>query len=186
MDDRQIIDGLWARRETAVEALRAKFGKQLLQTAYNILGDRLDAEEAVSDTYLAVWNAIPPARPDPLAAFVYRTGRNTALKLLRHHSAQKRDGRYDVALEELAGILPAGTLEQQLQARELGRTINAFLGTLDSDSRRLFLRRYWFGDSIRDLSCYTGLSENLLSVRLHRLRSKLKDYLYKEGFWDET
>lgn len=186
MEDRQIIDNLWMRSETAVDALQAKFGKRLQQTAYNILGDRLDAEEAVSDTYLAIWNAIPPARPEPLSAFVYQVGRNVALKLLRHRSAQKRDGRYDVTLEELSGILRSGTLEQQLEARELGRAMNAFLGTLDSDSRRLFLRRYWFGDSIRELSRHTGLSENLLSVRLHRLRNKLKNYLYKEGFWDEA
>lgn len=183
MEDKQIIDGLWSRTEAAIDALRQKYGKNLHRLAVNILGNRLDAEEAVSDTYLALWNAIPPARPDPLSAFIYKVGKNTALKHLRRRSAEKRSSHYDLALDELAQILPAGTLEETLDARELGRALNSFLDTLDPSGRSLFVRRYWFGDSIRELSRSTGIRENLLSVRLHRIRSKLKDYLNKEGFW---
>lgn len=186
MEDRQILELLWNRVESAIDALSAKFGRRLHMTALNILGDRRDAEEAVSDTYLALWDAIPPACPDPLSAYVYKVGRNTALKLLRRCTAEKRDNRYDLTLEELSGILSAGTLEDQLDARELGRAIDRFLDTLDDASRCLFVRRYWFGDSVRELSRIEGVAENALSVRLYRIRSKLKDYLYKEGFGDET
>lgn len=186
MEDKRIIQLLWDRTEQAVDALAAKFGKRLLQTALNILSHRQDAEEAVNDTYLALWNAIPPAKPEPLAPFVYRVGRNTALKHLRQRSAQKRDSSYDVCLDELAGILPGPSMEETLDARALGSSIDRFLETLDKDSRILFVRRYWFGDSVKDIGRAIGVSENVLSVRLHRLRGKLKDYLYKEGFWNEA
>lgn len=186
MDDRHIISLLWERSEKAIDALQKKFGKRLYQTAINILGIRQDAEEAVNDTYLSLWDAIPPAKPDPLSAFVFRVGRNTALKHLRSRSAQKRDNRYDVCLDELAGILPCPSAEEELDARALGQAIDTFLETLNPQDRVLFLRRYWFGDSIQQLSREAGISENVLSVRLHRIRNKLKDYLHKEGFWNET
>lgn len=183
MEDEQILTLLFRRVESAIDALRAKFGPRLHRIAMNILDDPQDAEEAVNDTYLALWDAIPPARPNPLCAFVYKVGRNTALKLLRTRSAQKRSSRYDLSLEELAGILPAGTLEEQLDARQLGQAIDRFLDTLDVQSRILFVRRYWFGDSIQDIAANNGLSQGAVSVRLHRIRNRLKDYLNKEGFW---
>ena len=186
MEDIRILQLLWERSENAVAALAARFGKRLYRTALNILSVPEDAEEAVNDTYLALWDAIPPARPDPLGAFVYRVGKNTALKHLRCRTAQKRDSSYDLCLEELSGILPGPSIEETLDARALGQQIDLFLGTLDVHSRQLFVRRYWFGDSIRDLSRTMGVSENVLSVRLHRIRSKLKDHLCKEGFWNEA
>lgn len=186
MEDAQIIKLLFMRTERALEELASKFGKRLHKTAENILGSRRDAEEAVNDTYLALWNAIPPAKPDPLAAFVYKVGRNTALKHLRSRMARKRDGYYDVALEELSEIIPGTTMEETFDARELGRAIDRFLGTMDEDSRSLFLRRYWFGDSVQELAKTFRLTENVLSVRLYRIREKLKNYLIKEGFLDEA
>lgn len=186
MEDKQILQLLWDRVESAIDALSSKFGKRLYLTAMNILGLHEDAEEAVNDTYLALWNTIPPARPDPLTAFVYRVGRNTALKQLRERSAQKRNSSYDVCLEELADILPGPSMEETLDARALGLAINRFLDTLEKENRVLFVRRYWFGDSVRDLAAERKLTENTLSVRLHRIRSKLKDYLNKEGFWHEA
>lgn len=186
MEDAQIVKLLWQRAERALEALAAKFGRRLQKTAENILGNHRDAEEAVNDTYLALWNAIPPAKPDPLSAFVYKVGRNTALKHLRDRMAQKRDGYYDVALDELSAIIPGSTMEETFDARELGRAMNRFLGTLDQDSRTLFLRRYWFGDSVAELAKLYRVTENALSVRLYRIRQRLKNYLLKEGFWDEA
>lgn len=183
MDDEQILMLLWNRVESAIDALRAKFGKPLHRIAMNILADPQDAEEAVNDTYLALWDAIPPARPKPLGAYVYKVGRNTALKLLRTRSAQKRSSRYELSLDELSDILPGGTLEEQLDARFLGQAIDRFLDTLDKESRILFVRRYWFADSIRDIADDRGLTPGTVSVRLHRIRSRLKDYLNKEGFW---
>lgn len=186
MEDRQIVGLLWQRAEQALDAISKKFGKRLHKLAQNILGNNRDAEEAVNDTYLALWNTIPPARPDPLSAYVYKVGRNTALKHLRTRMAQKRDGYYDVALEELSEIIPGTSTEELFDARQLGRSINDFLGTLDEESRSLFLRRYWFGDSVRELTGVFRMKENALSVRLHRIRQRLKAHLIKEGFWNEA
>lgn len=183
MDDRKIVLMLWNRMEGAIDALAKKFGRRLLATARNILGNHQDAEESVSDTYLAVWNAIPPKEPDPLGGFVYKTGRNQALKKLRTNTAAKRDGTYDVSLEELAGCIPAPALEETVEARELGRAIDVFLDTLSRETRNIFLRRYWFGDSVREIARCFGLSQNAVNVRLSRTRTQLRDYLIKEGHY---
>ena len=183
MDDKKIIALLWDRAEGAIDALQAKFGKRLQQTARNILGDDRDAEEAVSDTYLAIWNAIPPERPDPLSAYIYKVGKNTALKHLRTRSAEKRSGNYEFSLDELSEVIPGDTLEAQMDAQALGDAINAFLDTLPKEDRVLFVRRYWFGDSVPELAAQRMTAQNTISVRLHRIRNKLKDYLYKEGIF---
>lgn len=181
MDDKQIVRMLWQRLESALEALAKKYGKRLQLTARNILGDDRDAEEAVSDTYLAVWNTVPPERPDPLCAYVLRIGRNAALKLLRGRTARKRDSRYDLSLDELAECLALDTLEEALDARLLGQAIDRFISGLSPDNRALFVRRYWFGDAVQDIARDLLLSQQAASVRLHRLRGQLKDYLNKEG-----
>lgn len=182
MEDRQIIALLWDRVEAAIEALRIKFGKRVFATAMNILGDRRDAEEAESDTYLAVWNAVPPANPAPLCAFVYRIGRNAALYILRRRTAQKRYSGYEVCLDELSQTLSGSSLEEQMDARLLGQAIDRFLDTLSKENRILFLRRYWFGDDLPTLARERGMRQGTVSVRLHRIRNQLKDYLIKEGF----
>lgn len=186
MEDTRILELLWARVESALEALAEKFGERLYQTAMNILGCRQDAQECVNDTYFALWNAIPPERPEPLAGYVHRVGRNTALKRLRHDTAQKRDGTYDLSLEELSGCIPGGSLEEAWDAVYLGQCIDRFLDTLSRENRVLFLRRYWFGDAVKDISQALGLTENTTSVRLSRLRDKLRNYLMKEGYFNEA
>ena len=186
MEETRILKLLWERSETAIDALAKTFGKRLYGTAMNILGIPEDAEETVNDTYLAVWDAIPPAEPDPLSAYVLRIGRNIALKRLRSQSAQKRSCPYPLCLEELAQILPDTAAESAIDARALGRAIDSFLQGLDKDSRVLFVRRYWYGDSLRLLARQAGVSENALTVRLHRLRKRLQLHLIKEGFWDEA
>lgn len=183
MHDEKILELLFARAEGAIDALAQQFGKGLSRIAMNILGDVRDAEEAVSDTYLAIWEAIPPAHPKPLSPYVYKTGRNTALKKLRSRTAEKRNSDYDLSLEELSQVLPGGTLEEQLDAKALGQAINRFLDTLSSGDRVLFVRRYWFGDSLPELARQRLTTTGNLSVRLHRIRQKLKDYLNKEGFF---
>ncbi len=187
MEDKKIIELLWARVEAALDAIAKKFGKRLLYTAMNILGNPQDAEEAVNDTYMALWNAIPPERPDPFAGYVHKTGRNVALKKYRFLTAQKRNTQYDVSLEELSGILPGPSFEEMMDARALGQAIDRFLDTLSRENRVLFLRRYWFGDSVKSLAGAMGLSENAAAVRLSRLREQLKQYLKdKEGFFCEV
>lgn len=180
MEDSQIIALLFARAEGAIEALAQRYGKRLLATARSILPSPEDAGESVSDTYLALWNAIPPRKPDPLGGFVYKVGRNQAIRKLREQQAARRDSRYDLSLEELSQCLPGGTMEETLDARLLGQAIDRFLATLSRENRSLFLRRYWFGDSIGELAAAFSLTENNVSVRLSRLRSRLKAYLMKE------
>lgn len=179
----RITELLWQRSENAITELTRGFGGGLYRLARNIIGDHGEAEEAVSDTYLALWNAIPPQKPEPLAPFVYRVGRNIALNRARRNSAQKRSA-YQISLEELSGCIAGPDLWETLDARALGRAIDAFLGTLSPENRRLFVRRYWFGDSVQALAREYAITENALSVRLSRIRDKLKAYLIKEGFYE--
>lgn len=184
MDDRRILAMLWNRVEDAIAALAAKFGHRLQHLAGNILSNELDAEECVNDTYLALWNTIPPKRPDPLAPYALRVCKNIAVSRLRTVLAHKRHG-YEVALDELTECIGGPTLEQTLDARVLGRSIDAFLDTLPKESRVIFLRRYWFGDSVKDIAAQVHISENAVSVRLSRTREKLKEHLIKEGYYYE-
>lgn len=148
MEDKKIVKLLFARAENAISELSARFGKQLHRIAFNILENHQDAEECTNDTYFALWNAIPPVSPDPLAPYVYRTGRNTALKRLHRDTAKKRDSRYDVSLEELNGCLSGEDVEQMIDARELGRSMDRFLDSKSRESRYIFIRRYWYGDPV--------------------------------------
>lgn len=183
MNDQHIVSLLLKRSERALSAMAAAFGKRLHAIAMNILGDYQDAEECVNDTYLALWNTIPPEEPDPLSAYAYRVGRNTALKRLRTDTAKKRNSRYDLSLEELSGCVADKCAADTLDARMLGAAINAFLSRQSAENRSLFLRRYWFGDSVREAAHALGLTENAASVRLNRMRSNLRSFLIKEGYY---
>ena len=182
MEDQKILSLLWKRAERALDAMARRYGPRLYRTARNILGIHEDAEETVNDTYLAVWNAVPPVRPDPLEGYVYRTGRNIALDRLRYQTAEKRCGKYDVSLDELEGCIPTRWLEETLDAVWLGRAINAYLGTLNQTNRSIFLRRYWYGDDVKTIAKDLELRPNTVTVRLSRMRTALHDHLEKEGF----
>ena len=186
MEDKKIVKLLFARAENAISELSRRFGKQLYRIAYNILENQMDAEECTNDTYLALWNAIPPVSPDPLAPYVYRTGRNTALKRLHRDTAKKRDSRYDVSLEELNGCLPGADMEQIIDAKELGQAMDKFLTSRSKETRYIFIRRYWFGDSVGEIAKELKMKENAVYVRLNRIRNSLKDYLMKEGYHYEA
>ena len=181
MEDKQIIRLLFARAEQALEVLGKQFGPRLLHTARNILSSHQDAEECVNDTYLAVWNAIPPKEPDPLSGYVYKTGRNLALKRLRHNTAQKRNSHYDLSLEELSACIAGGSLDETVSTQDLGRAIDRFLDTLPRDSRVMFLRRYWFGETVPEVARAFHQSESRVTGLLQRLRKRLKKYLEQEG-----
>lgn len=178
MEDHALIEMLFDRVEAAFDVLAQRFGLRLKQTALNILGSMEDAEECVNDTYLALWNAIPPARPDPLAPYVYRTGKHIALNRLRARNTQKRSG-YVLSLEELAGSIPT-----PIPDRDLGRGLNDWLGSLSPLDRVIFLRRHWFGDSVKDIAKSLSMTHGAVSVRLHRLKTQLKTYLTKEGYYE--
>lgn len=178
MEDKALLQMLFDRAEAVFEALAQRFGRRLTQTAKNILNSDEDAEECVNDTYLAIWNAIPPAKPDPLAPYVYRTGKNIALNRLRAQTTQKRGG-YVLSLEELAGQVSVPAPD-----REPGRGLNDWLRTLSKQDRAIFLRRHWFGDSVKDIAKAAAMTEGAVSVRLHRLKNQLKAYLTKEGYYE--
>ena len=183
MDDSQIIALFFDRSEQAIPALAEKYGSLCHRVAGNFLSDRRDVEECVSDAYLGVWNTVPPQRPDPLASYLCRIVRNLAVKRYHANTAEKRNGQYDLALEELEGVFSsAASVEQEADARELTRCINRFLETQDRESRVLFVRRYWYADSVEDLARSFGISPHAVSVRLSRIRARLRRCLVKEGF----
>ncbi len=182
MEDSRIIALFFERSEQAVEELDRKYGAAVRRVAVNILGDRSDAEECANDAYLAVWSTVPPRIPEHLGAYVCRIGRNIAAKRYHANTAQKRNSFYDAALDELAECLAGGEDPQSaLDAKELTAAIDAFLDGVSGQDRYLFLRRYWFGDDLGALAVQTGMSRHRVSVRLFRIREKLRQYLMKEG-----
>ena len=186
MDDKRIVELLFARKEQGITEVKGKYGKLVLHISRNILPDEEDVLECENDTYLGVWNAVPPERPNPLMAFVCKIARNLALKKHRHNTADKRDNRMSVALDELGqdifSVEVAPSVEEEWSVRELGKAIQRFLGTLKKEDRMLFVRRYWFGEGVTELAAQKGMRKNTVSVRLNRIRGKLKEYLEKEGF----
>lgn len=182
MEDARIIDLFYERSEQAVSELDRKYGAAVRKTAANILRDREDAEECVNDTYLGVWNSVPPHRPEPLGSYVCRIARNIAVSRLRANTAARRSGGVELVLDELAECVPASVdLEGELEARELLAAIERFLSTLSYDDRFLFVRRYWYADSVKEIAAAVHSRENRVAVRLFRLREKLQKFLMKEG-----
>ena len=188
MEDKQIIKLFFMRTEKALDVLKERFGNTLHKIAMNILGNHHDAEETTNDTYLAVWNAIPPKEPDPLAPYVYRTGRNMALKRLEYLSAERRNSSYDLSLDELGACLPDNDInpEQALIIQEIADLINEFLEKDTALNRYIFIRRYWYGDAVEDISKEVNMKSGAVSVRLNRIRTKLKEHLIKEGYYYEA
>ena len=182
LKDHEIIALFFERSERAITELISKYGAAIKNVASNILKDPQDAEEAVSDTYLTVWNRIPPTKPKYLGAYSCRIARNLSLKRFYANTAEKRNSYYDVALDELEETIPAlSTVESAYDVKELTQYLNQFLKTLSREDRCLFMRRYWFGDKIGDIAESLNMTPHKASVRLFRLRQKLQDYLKKEG-----
>ena len=182
MEDSQIIALFDERSEQAIVELDRKYGAAVRKTTSNILNSRQDAEECTNDTYFAVWNTIPPQKPKPLISYVCRIARNLAVNRVHAKTAAKRNAGYDLALDELVECLPSGfDLETELEARELAASINRFLAGLPAEDRKLFVRRYWYSCSVTELAAITHTTPNRISVRLFRLREKLRRALMKEG-----
>ena len=178
IEDEKIIDLFFNRSEKAIQELDIKYGKVCHKLSYNILNNKQDAEECVNDAYLGAWNAIPPTRPNPLLSYIVKIVRNISLKIYWRKEAAKRSGHYKIALEEIEGyITDQKTVEDEIEARELARIIEEFLDTLTTENRVIFMRRYWFADSYKDIAELVGISEKNISVRLTRIREKMKQYL---------
>ena len=182
MEDQEIIELFFARSERAIGEVDAKYGRICRSFSCRIVNDRRDAEECVNDAYLGAWNTIPPERPNPLLTYLCRIVRNLSLKCVARKCARKRKGNYDLALQELEETLSArNTVETEFELRELTRILETFLDALSAENRWIFLRRYWFFDSCRDIAVQMGAGEKAVTVRLVRLRQKLKQYLLEQG-----
>jgi len=177
------MDLFWKRDESAIHMMAEKYGAVCRRIAANILGNSGDAEECINDMYLHVWNAIPPQRPKHFAAYLGKLVRNLALNVLRRDRADKRGGgQIPLVLEELGEIVSGGTdPEDEYAKQEVAAAINAFLADLSEEKRTIFVRRYWYADSVKRIAADTGRSENYVSVALNRLRKQLYAVLTEKG-----
>ena len=184
MEDGKIIDLYLERDESALEYTAEKYGSRLNALAFHIVCDRQSAEECENDCYLKAWNSIPPHQPrDYFYAFLARITRHIAIDLCRKNSSLKRNALTVELGEELKQCLPASDAAQQgIEAEALGRILNGFLGSLSEDKRNIFVRRYWYLDSVSEISKRFGYSESKVKTTLMRCREKLRGELTKEGF----
>ena len=181
MNDLSIIELYFARDEEAIKQTDMKYGKLCHRVAYNILNNKGDSEECVNDTYIGVWNAIPPARPNNFMAFVCKITRNLSLKRLEARSRQKCSQAFLISLDELTEVLPDESIADGVSDEDIGKLISAFLRNQKSKVRDVFIRKYYFFDSISDIARRYGFTESKVKNMLHHTRAKLKDYLIKEG-----
>ena len=181
MDDQQIIDLYFDRNEQAISETDMKYGKLCHSIAYNILSNREDTEECVNDTYIGVWNAIPPTRPDNFMAFVCRIARNLSLKRLEYLKREKRSADVILSLDELSAVLPDERYAPDVSDEDVGRLISQFLRTQKEDVRNVFIRKYYFFDSVKEIAERYSFTESKVKNMLFYTRNKLKDYLIKEG-----
>ena len=183
MEDSRIIDLYFARSEDAIAQTDAKYGAYCRAIAMNILKSREDSDECVSDTWLHAWNAMPPQRPSILSSFLGRITRNLSFDRCRRQNAEKRGGgSLPLALDELSECVPSSVrVEQTLEARELAEAIDRFLRTLPERECSIFLRRYWYVDTVQEIAARYALRENTAKSILFRTREKLRRYLAGEG-----
>lgn len=183
MDDSQIIELFLERSEKAILELSSKYGGVCMKISQNVLNNYQDAEECVNDTYLGVWDTIPPKKPQSLLAYVCRLARNISINRYKYNSSQKRRGIYDVCSDELSECIPSNErAEDKLEVDELSKCIDEFLDTLDTTNRMLFVRRYWYLDSFKTLAGLSCLHVSTVRTRLSRLRDMLKIFLESRGF----
>lgn len=185
MHDEALVGLFLARDERAIAEVKTKYGKLCEQAALDVLGDRHAAEEAFSDALMALWTSIPPERPRSVKAYVLSITKRRALNAARERGALKRGGGIKAeSLDELMECLPAKqSADAQLEARALCALLNRWLETLKAEDRALFLKRYWFDESISELSERLGISSAQVSNRLYSLRKRLKKSLEKDGFF---
>ncbi len=181
MEDEAIVSLFFDRSEKAITALDEKYGETCRRISHRVLPRLENVEEVVSDAYLGVWNAIPPAKPDPLSSFLYKIVRHLSLSRRRHDTAQKRNSAYDESLNELGDVFSsAETPESVLEQKLLTAAIERFLDGLSPLDRTVFLRRYWFSEPYAEIAKKVGLSEKAVSVRLFRTRKALRQFLTDE------
>lgn len=184
MEDTAIVELYWNREEQAITETDNKYGKSLHTLSYRIVQNEQDAGECVNDTYHAAWNHIPPTRPQFLFAFLAKIARHFSFDKLDYQHAKKRDAILVELSEELENCIPApDDFEKRAESETIGRVISDFLKEQPESMRKVFVRRYWYMDSISDISVSFGISESKAKSILFRMRNKLREYLEKEGSW---
>ena len=182
MEDERIIELYFQRNEEAIRQTEAAHGHKLYKLAYGILYNREDSEESVSDTYLKAWESIPPSRPTYFYAYLAKICRFLCFGKLDWKNAAKRKAEVVELTAEMELCIPDLSRERQLEAEELGRLLNEFLGQLEEESRNIFMRRYWYSDSVEEISQRFHFSQSKVKTRLFRARNQLRSFLEKEGY----
>lgn len=180
MDDKEIVELFFARDEKALSETMNSYGGKLFRLACRFLKDKRDAEECVSDTYTAAWETIPPVCPKELFAYLAALCRNKAHDIVKRETAQKRSVTLVELTAEMSECIPDSSLDDESCSR-LSELINEYIYTLSKDKRAVFVGRYWYGDSIADISRKTGFSQSKVKTTLHRTREGLKKFISAKG-----
>lgn len=182
MEDHRIVDLYWARDEAAIEASQRKYGRMLYSLSYSLLTSHQDAEECVNDTYLGAWQAMPTARPAHLGSFLSKITRRLSIDRWRHSHRKKRGGIEELT-EELTECIPSdSSVEREYESGLLRHTLDGFLRSLTEEKRAIFLRRYFYSQSVTQIAVALGIGESKVKVVLHRLRQELRERLEKGGW----
>lgn len=183
MEDKEIVDLYWERNELAIEETAKKYGNYCRKIAFSILRNEEDTLECINDTYLKVWESIPEERPHYFIAYIAKIAKNISINRYNKKMSKKRgSGEITLVYEELAnGISSKSEIDSLVELQHITEVINVFLGQLDTIERIIFVRRYWYVDSIKDIAKRYHYSEGLVKTKLHRLRKQLKKQLLKEG-----
>lgn len=183
MQDEMIVALYWQKDENAIRETERKYGRYLSKIAYNILSDWEESKETVNNTYLKAWNSIPPHKPSILSTYLGKITRQLSIDAFRTRNRKKRKpSEYVISLSELEDCISSSeTTEQSVELKMLAGAINAYLYALPAEARNMFVGRYYFADSIREVADYYGVSEPKVKSMLYRTRQGLKDYLEKEG-----
>ena len=183
MTDSQIIAQLWERNEDAIQETDAVYGRKLYAISDKILHSQHDADESVSDTYMRAWETIPPQKPSYIFAYLAKICRNFSLSRLQWNSAAKRTAEVVSLTQEMEQCIPDRSHERKLEGEEIGRVLNQFLDSISLESRLIFMRRYWYTDSIAEIAERYHISQSKVKTQLHRTRNKLQLFLEKEGIY---
>ena len=181
IDDKKIIELYFERNEQAIKETDIKYGKLCHKIAYNILNNLQDSEECVNDTYLGVWNKIPPTRPDNFKAYISKIVRSISIDKFRKQKAKKRSADMVMALDELTEVLPDERHAPGRNDEEIGKLIRIFLRKQKEEVQRVFVLKYFYFESNRAIAEKYGFTERKVTNMLARTRNKLKKYLIEEG-----
>lgn len=181
LEDEKIIELFFSRNECAVSEVKEKYGKLLLGASKRLLRSESDSEECLNDTLMALWDTIPPQKPDSLRAYALRLIRNISLNRLKYNLADKRSKDSEVPFSEFGESLPDGAARDELENVDLKLLLDDFLSGLDTETRVIFVRRYFFFDSLPDIAADLNVSQGKVKTLLFRTRKKLKGYLTGKG-----